>query len=453
MNLNKDVIRKIRGLIVFTIVILVALWRWESVVSILGFLVDIISPFILGASIAFVLNVPMHFFETRLFPDARKQRSKAVQKMARPVSLVLTILLVLGIIVTVFVVVVPRLAETVVTLANTIQRAFPQMMTSLEDLLANFQGVEEWLARLELDWRQLFNGIVDFFKTGASNLMGSAFSVARNVVSGVASFFIAFAFACYILVQKNRLHVQLKKVMYAYFPEKRVKKAMEIFALTYQTFASFLAGQCVEAVILGCMFLVTMSIAQMPYALLISVLIAFTALIPIFGAFIGCFVGALLILLESPVQALIFVVMFLVLQQIEGNLVYPKVVGNSVGLPSIWVLAAVAIGGSLMGVVGMLIFIPLASVLYTLFRANVYKNLKKKDIEIRPLRPEEEMSGNVLRPEDTAVWEMPGGDDEEPKAETKRADAGAPEAKTKKADPETEDPKTENQKEDKGEES
>ena len=168
---------------------------------------------------------------------------------------------------------------------------------------------------------------------------------------------------------------------------------MEVCSLTSKTFSSFLAGQCVEALILGTMFFVVMSIINMPYALLVGVLIAFTALIPIFGAFIGCFVGAFLILMVDPLQALIFVIMFLVLQQIEGNFIYPKVVGSSVGLPSIWVLAAVTVGGSLMGVVGMLIFIPIVSVIYTLFRSSVYKRLGKKhryEAEADPEHKEEE---------------------------------------------------------------
>ena len=177
--------------------------------------------------------------------------------------------------------------------------------------------------------------------------------------------------------------------MYAFLPEKKVEWCLEVCSLAAKSFSSFLTGQCVEALILGMMFFIAMSIFSMPYALLVGVLIAFTALIPIFGAFIGCIVGAFLILMVAPVKALIFVIMFLVLQQIEGNLIYPKVVGSSVGLPSIWVLAAVTIGGSLMGVVGMLIFIPITSVVYTLFRASVYKKLKSKHRDIRTAEQEE----------------------------------------------------------------
>ena len=178
--------------------------------------------------------------------------------------------------------------------------------------------------------------------------------------------------------QKEKLHVQIRKVFFAFIPIQKAEAFLKICSLTYQTFANFLTGQCVEAVILGSMFVVTLSILKMPYALLIGTLIAFTALIPIFGAFIGCAVGCFLIFMVSPKQAILFIIVFLILQQIEGNLIYPHVVGGSVGLPSIWVLAAVTIGGNLMGIVGMLIFIPLVSVLYTIFREFVYLRLKEK---------------------------------------------------------------------------
>ena len=199
-------------------------------------------------------------------------------------------------------------------------------------------------------------------------------------MSGLTTFFISFVFAVYILLQKEKLSVQAKKVLFAFARKGRAEATLEVLALTYNTFSSFLTGQCVEAVILGSMFVVTMTILKLPYALLVGILIAFTALIPIFGAFIGCVVGAFLIFMVDPVKALIFIVMFLVLQQIEGNLIYPHVVGSSVGLPSIWVLAAVTIGGNLLGIVGMLIFIPLVSVVYALFREIVYLKLKQRKI-------------------------------------------------------------------------
>ena len=183
-------------------------------------------------------------------------------------------------------------------------------------------------------------------------------------------------------MQKERLSVQVRKLMYAFIPEDWTNIFIALGSLTYKTFSSFLTGQCVEAVILGTMFFVVMSIFDFPYVMLISVLIAFTALIPVFGAFIGCAVGVILIFIADPMKGLLFIVLFLVLQQIEGNFIYPHVVGNSVGLPSMWVLAAVSVGGSLMGVVGMLIFIPIVSVVYTLLRGIVNRRLKEKKIKV-----------------------------------------------------------------------
>ncbi len=205
-------------------------------------------------------------------------------------------------------------------------------------------------------------------------------SATMIVINGVMTFFIGFVFAIYILIQKETLGRQCIKVMNAFFPKKVVDKIYNVCSLSHKTFSKFITGQCLEALILGMMFFVSMTIFRLPYALLVGVLIAFTALIPMIGAFIGCAVGAFLILMVNPMQAVFFIILFLVLQQIEGNLIYPHVVGNSVGLPSMWVLFAVTVGGKLMGIVGMLVFIPLMSVLYTLFRELVNKRsqLSKK---------------------------------------------------------------------------
>ena len=212
-------------------------------------------------------------------------------------------------------------------------------------------------------------------------------SSATNGINNASNFIFSFPFfhrifSFYILLQKERLSGQVKKALYALLPQRTVSYALHVCSLANRTFANFITGQCIEAVILGSMFFVTMTVFRFPYAMLVGVLIAFTALIPVFGGFIGCWIGFFLILMVSPVQAIIFLGLFLVLQQIEGNLIYPHVVGNSVGLPSIWVLAAVTLGGSLMGVVGMLVFIPLVSVIYALFREWVYKRLKEKKIKV-----------------------------------------------------------------------
>lgn len=381
MELNKENVRKLKELIVFTIVIMIALWKYPMVLSGLRFILNIIFPFLMGGAIAFILNVPMHFLEEKIFGSERAQK-KVVQRIARPLSLALTILLVVGIIVMVMFVVIPELGATILTLGKSIQDFVPKVQEWCEKFFHDNKEVMVWAESLNMDWQKILNSVIGFFKNGAGDVLNSTMSAARNLVSAVTTFFIAFVFACYILLQKEKLHVQMKKLLFAYLPKKRVEQALLVCSLTYRTFSNFLTGQCVEALILGTMFFVVMTIIRMPYAMLVGVLIAFTALIPIFGAFIGCAVGAFLILMVDPLKAVIFVIMFLVLQQIEGNFIYPKVVGNSVGLPSIWVLAAVSIGGSLMGVVGMLVFIPTVSVLYTLLRENIYHRLGKKGITV-----------------------------------------------------------------------
>ena len=369
MNLNKENMRKLRELILFTVIILIALWNYKLLFEWAGAAFRIILPFLLGGGIAFVLNIPMSF-------------KKIVKKLARPVSLIMTLAIVIGVIVLVMFVVIPELTRTVVSLGRTIQTFIPEAQEFLEEIFTDNKEIGAWLAELNLDVDKLTDQAVSFFQNGAGDILNSTMSAIGSIVSGVTTFVIAFVFSCYVLLQKEKLSVQVKKVVYAFFPERRCEWLFEVAGLASKAFSSFFTGQCVEALILGCMFFIVMSILNMPYTLLVSVLIAFTALIPIFGAFIGCFVGAFLILMVDPMKMLVFVVTFLILQQIEGNLIYPKVVGSSVGLPSIWVLAAVSIGGSLMGIVGMLIFIPIVSVVYTLFKASVYKHLRKKRRDI-----------------------------------------------------------------------
>ena len=380
MDLSKMSIKKIRELIVFTALLVVALWKFDVVLGVLKTIWDIIFPFVLGGAIAFLTNVPMSFLEKKIFEKVKK-KNKIVRKLERPISLILTIVLVVGVIALVMFGVIPQLTRTMGTLVTSINDFIPQMQSWIGEFFHNNQEIMNLVDQIEFDPDQAIKWGISLLGNGAGNMMNTTMSAVGSIVSGVATFFIAFSFACYILFQKEKLHVQIRKVFFAFLPRQKADDFLKVCSLTYRTFANFLAGQCLEAVILGSMFVVTLSILKMPYALLIGILIAFTALIPIFGAFIGCAVGSFLIFMVNPQQAILFVIVFLVLQQIEGNLIYPHVVGESVGLPSIWVLAAVTIGGNLMGIVGMLVFIPLLSVLYTIFREFVYLRLKKQNIK------------------------------------------------------------------------
>ena len=376
MDLNKKNMKNIMLLIVFAVLFYVGVQRIESVAAGFSFVVSIVFPFLLGAAMAFILNVPMSFMEKRLFS---KTKGKA-KKLKRPICLVLASLFVVAILWIVLLVVIPEVASTVASLSVNIEAALIKLQRWAMDIFEDNKQIEVWIASLQFDWDGIIHTAFGFLKNGAGNVLNSTMTVAKTVINSVMNFCVAFVFACYILLQKEKLAVQIRKILYAFFSKKVVTKVLDIASLSYKTFANFVTGQCCEAVILGTMFFISMSILRFPYALLVGVLIAFTALIPIFGAFIGCFLGTFLILVADPMKAIAFVILFLVLQQVEGNLIYPHVVGGSVGLPSIWVLVAVTVGGSLMGIVGMLVFIPICSVLYALFREMVYKRLKERGI-------------------------------------------------------------------------
>ncbi len=379
MELDKNTIKKIRGLILFTIFVLVALWNYELVIDGILFVWGVISPFVLGGVIAFIVNIPMRFFEGKLFDKAKTRKKKWAEKLARPLSLILALLVIIGIIATVVLIVIPELGNTILNLGKTVQDFIPKAQEWAIQTFEDNQEIAKWIADIDFKWDELLSQGLDFLRNGASSVLGSTFEAAMSIISGVATFFIAVVFACYVLVQKEKLGEQVKKLMRAFMPEDWNNILLALGSVVNKSFTNFFTGQCLEAVILGLMFLIVMFILRLPYALLISVLIAFTALIPIFGAFIGCGVGALLIFMISPTKALIFIIVFLVLQQVEGNFIYPHVVGNSVGLPSIWVLVAVSVGGSLMGLAGMLIFIPITAVVYTMLRGIVNRRLGLKE--------------------------------------------------------------------------
>lgn len=380
--MDKKQMKSIMLLILFTVMLYVGLQNIDVVLGVLGTVIGLVFPFILGGGIAFVLNVPMSFLERNIFGRGRLKNSRRAAKAARPVSLVLALLLVILIIMIAGFVILPELGSTVMGLGKGIETGIRNLQIWIDSTFQNNSAIVEWANSLEIEPQKMVDSIMGVLQNGVNNILSSAVTVTVGIANTAMNASIAFVFACYILIQKEKLMVQAKKALFALLPEKTVKYLLHVCSLANNTFSRFVTGQCIEAVILGTMFFVAMTIFRFPYAMLVGVLIAFTALIPIFGAFIGCAISFLLILLVSPVKALLFLILFLVLQQIEGNLIYPHVVGGSVGLPSVWVLVAVTVGGSLMGVAGMLIFIPLVSVIYALFREWMYKSLKKKGVQV-----------------------------------------------------------------------
>ena len=379
MEISKEKMKQISKLMVLAAVLVLVVIYSEKVIAGIGFFFSILSPFIVGGIIAFILNLPMRAYENRLF---KRWKGKSADKLKRPLCMVLSIVTVLLILTIVVGTVLPQMTVTIKEVGSKVPGFVENVIDELTMLSKNYPELKEYvndLENMEINWDSMVDSIIGFLKNGATNVINSTVSMASGIISGVVNFVISFIFAIYILSQKEKLADQGKRIVTAYLSEKAAAQTLKVCSMLQKNFSSFVTGQCLEAVILGTMFVVAMSIFRMPYAFLVGVLIAFTALIPIVGAFIGCAVGAFLILIENPILALWFVVMFLVIQQIEGNLIYPKVVGNSVGLPAIWVLVAVSVGGSLLGVTGMLFFIPLMSTAYALLRESVdSRNADKK---------------------------------------------------------------------------
>ena len=378
MELSKETMKKIGTLILFAAVVLTAVIHIDAVVQFIAFVLGVLSPFLIGSAIAFVLNLPMKFIETKLLGDNRI-KSRKMRAARRPISLILTLFLVIGLFSLVILVVVPELVNTFTLMVENINEFIPTMKEWILVIFKDNTDVQKWLNAHPLDVNTLLQKLVEFLQNGAGDFLSGTISQVAGVITGVVDFAMGFVFACYILAQKERLAEQVRRLGQAIFSERQYIRAEEICALFYKNFSSFIAGQCMDAAILGVMFVVGMTIFRLPYALLIGVVIGFTALIPVLGAFIGCVVGIVLILTVNPIQAVVFVILFLVLQQLEEQFVYPHIVGNSVGLPAIWVMAAVIVGGGLMGIIGMLIFIPLVSVLYNLLRSWTYRRLEEKN--------------------------------------------------------------------------
>ena len=375
MEWNKENLKGMLLVICGGVAFYCALQNLPAVAAACGWVLGILAPFLLGAAIAFILNVPMRAIERHLYPNAKRGVS-----LRRPLALVLTLVAVIGVLTLASCVIGPGAKDAVLSIAGQVPAALDRLqeqLMSLEQYLPQIEGV---VNSLEIDWKSLSQKAIQLAQSWGGSLLSTGGGLIGGVVSGVSTFVIGLIFSFYILLQKEKLARQGRQVLYGLLPVKRADRALEILRLANRTFSSFLSGQCLEAVILGTLFVVAMTVFRLPYAVLVGVLIALTALIPIVGAFIGCGVGALLIAVTAPWKALVFVILFLVLQQIEGNLIYPHVVGSSVGLPSIWVLAAVTLGGKLMGVAGMLFFIPLCSVLYALFRDFVKGRLAEKQV-------------------------------------------------------------------------
>lgn len=377
MNIDRKTLRSIFWGVAGCIVLVWLLNRTDRVMQMLNFLRGLLMPFAIGAVIAFVLNVPLRGIERRLSMIKKTGPRRAL-------ALVLTLAMISLVLALLFRLLMPQVLDTIYRLIEQFPDFLEQFKDKAKSFLESFPELNKWLSNSasfeNINWSDILGKALTFAGNSAVSIIEGLLSTIGSIYSGIFNAVIAVVFAIYCLFRKEILARQGKRLLYAFVKEKRADYIVRVLRLTNQTFSNFISGQCLEAVILGSMFAVAMTIFRMPYVALVSLLIGITALIPFVGAFVGCILGAFFILVNNPMQALWFVVMFLILQQIENNVIYPKVVGKSVGLPGMWVLVAVTVGGELMGVIGMLLMIPMVSVLYTLLREITAKRLAKKGI-------------------------------------------------------------------------
>ena len=383
MQIDKKSVRKIFWVLSGCIVLYWLLHEPERAKLLWETFSGVVSPFVFGAGIAFILNVPMRAIERNL--DFIKKDG-----LRRTAAIVLTLFSVVIVIYGVVQLLIPQIVDTIAILIPKVTDFFLEAEAFVITILEDNPQILTWLgsnAEFQgIDWAGLIQQVGNILKNSLTAIASGAASAFGSIANAVVNAVIGFVFALYSLARKEILARQCRRILYSVLPEGFTDEIIRIMRLTNSTFSNFISGQCLEACILGLMFAVSMAILKMPYIALISVLIAVTALVPIVGAFVGCFLGAFFILVNDPFQAVIFVVMFLLLQQIEGNLIYPKVVGNSIGLPGMWVLVAVTVGGELMGIAGMLLMIPLASVFYTLLREFTDRRVMELDIDPEKLK-------------------------------------------------------------------
>ena len=392
MELNKKTLRRIFLGAAGLVVLYWLLHETERLTNLLYTGWSILAPFFVGAAVAFILNVPMRAIERRL------SRIKK-PKLRRALAILLTVVCVILVLIGVVYLLVPQLVDTMESLIATLPGFFQRLQTQFNDYLNDNPELLKWLTEntdfTSMNWSELIQKAVSWVSNGLGTIMDGALNAVVRLSTGIFNAVMSTVFAIYCLARKEILARQGRRILYSVLPERICDEIVRILRMTNSVFSNFISGQCLEAVILGCMFAVSMAIFRMPYIPLVSVTIAVMALVPIIGAFVGCFVGAFFIMVQDPVLAFWFVIMFLILQQIEGNMIYPRVVGTSIGLPGMWVLVAVAVGGDLLGIGGMLLMIPLTSVLYALAREFTNKRIAERGIDGDKLRdhPPELKSG------------------------------------------------------------
>ena len=363
-------------LITFTAALLVVVLNVSSALGLLGRLWQELSPIVIACIIAFVANVPMTAIGNRLRKLSLGKKKPMPESAIGIISLLITVLILVLLGTLVSTLAIPQLVQSVKSIVDTIREKIPELLAYLESLNFDTTTAEQYLEKLD------FNTIFSHFTDNAGNVLSVIVGAASSTIGSIVTFLMALIISIYIILNKQTLSHQAKSIAYANLRKDRADKLCYVAALTTRTYSKFLSGQCIEAVILGALLAIALSLFGIPYAGVIAVTTSLMSFVPYVGAFLSCLIGVLLVLMVDPFKALMCFVVFECVQFVEGHFIYPKVVGNSVGLPSMWTLIAVLLGGKLFGLLGMLFFIPLVAVLYTLVTEDTRKKLKQKHIEI-----------------------------------------------------------------------
>lgn len=385
MNYFKDVaIRKILFIITFTVLLTAMVFNYNAVFNMIGHFLSILYPFILGGIIAFILNVLLRLYELTIFKKVSFETKKG-KSFKRPICLTLTILTMMAILFVIAFLLIPRFVEAVMAFVKQLSLFIPEAQKYLQTLVDENKNIRDLLMSLNIDYEQILRNLTNLITTNlskifsnAGNIFSSAIGLASTIAGTLFTFMIAFIFAMYLLIQKEKLSHQLRMVMNAMFSDKICASIEHILLLSFETFSSFVSGQGVEAVVIGSLVGGCCWLFGLSYASVVGVIVAICSFIPMFGSMIALVIGTLIQLLVSPYQAVFFLIMMTIIQQIDGNLIYPNIMGNRIGLPAMYVLIAFSVGGSLFGLFGMLLFIPITSILYDLFTEWTLKRLEKK---------------------------------------------------------------------------
>ena len=368
------------GLIAFTVVLCWALWNYSVSLELLDKFYKIILPFLIGGFIAFIVNVLMTKLEVVWDKFFSKGPLDKLEKVKRVACLILSIALIAAFFAFTVLLVLPELNSSVKTLIKLIPPAVEKMNVYLQEKAAQFNMFEDDFLYLQKQWNNAYETIFKFIQDNKSLLLSRTWIATTTVVDVVTNFAIGIVAAVYLLLEKDVLVRSLKRTIYAFNTKERADYLVKAGKISQRVFHGYVAGQFAEALILGCMCFAGMFIIGLPYALVISVLVAVLGLIPILGTIISAAVGCFLILVAAPEKIWVFLVFFIILQRIEGDILYPKIVGKAVGLSELWVLVAVTIGGSVAGIIGMVMSVPLCSVIYTLLSEKVEEQLEEKNM-------------------------------------------------------------------------